>query len=49
MRFMGGMILMSFFFTAGLWLSDPIKKKISKLDTTGTPVANDNVSQSVKM
>ncbi|XP_029838490.3 uncharacterized protein LOC8027125 isoform X1 [Ixodes scapularis] len=49
MRCMGGMILMSFFFTAGLWLSDPIKKKKSKLDTTGTPVANDNVSQSVKM
>uniref|UniRef100_A0A0K8RHW5 Putative monocarboxylate transporter n=1 Tax=Ixodes ricinus TaxID=34613 RepID=A0A0K8RHW5_IXORI len=49
MRGMGGMILMSFFFTAGLWLSDPIKKKKFKLDTAGTAVANDNVSQTVKM
>ncbi|KAG0415656.1 hypothetical protein HPB47_007186 [Ixodes persulcatus] len=49
MRCMGGMILMSFFFTAGLWLSDPTKKKKSKLDTAGTAVANDNVSQTVKM
>ncbi|KAM7311874.1 uncharacterized protein ISCGN_008781 [Ixodes scapularis] len=49
MRFMGGMILMSFLFTAGLWLSDPIKKRKPKLDTAGTAVDNNNVSQAVKM
>ncbi|CAN7938890.1 unnamed protein product, partial [Ixodes hexagonus] len=45
LRFTGGLVLMSFFFTAGLWLTDPAKKPKPQLENAGIAFASDSVSK----